>query len=97
MLRGEHRLQLGGRLVPGTADQNLARTLSAWMITGNATIAALTTIWSVLASLVGPRPAIAVAGLLLLATPFLLRFPKDARRDDEELEAGRTTPSPQRP
>lgn len=77
-----------------TADRHLARTLSAWMITGNAMIAALTAVWGIVASLVGLRPAIAIAGLLLLATPLLLRFPKEARRLDEELEAGQAAPSP---
>lgn len=49
-----------------------ARTLSAWSITSSATIAALTALWGVLAGLAGARPAIALAGLLLLATPLLL-------------------------
>ena len=34
--------------------------------------AALTAMWGVLASLTSPRSAIAVAGILLLATPLLL-------------------------
>ncbi|MBR0798760.1 MFS transporter [Bradyrhizobium jicamae] len=49
-----------------------ARTLSAWSITSNATIAALTALWGVLAGIAGARPAIAIAGLLMLATPLLL-------------------------
>ncbi|QPF85397.1 MFS transporter [Bradyrhizobium genosp. L] len=49
-----------------------ARTLSAWSITSSATIAALTALWGVLAGLAGARPAIALAGLLMLATPLLL-------------------------
>jgi predicted MFS family arabinose efflux permease len=50
----------------------VARTLSAWTITGSATTAALTALWGLLAALTGPRTAIAAAGLLLLATPLLL-------------------------
>ena len=46
------------------------------------TIAALTALWGVLGSIVGPRTAIALAGVLLLATPLLLprrdRAPADA-------------------
>jgi MFS family permease len=49
-----------------------ARTLSAWSITSSVTIAALTALWGVLAGLAGVRTAVAIAGLLLLATPLLL-------------------------
>ncbi|MGW0821674.1 MFS transporter [Streptomyces sp. NPDC002845] len=55
-----------------TAPDRVARTLSAWSVTGKATIAALTALWGLLAGLTGPRTAIAIAGLLLLATPLLL-------------------------
>ncbi|MGW0211048.1 hypothetical protein ACWDZ8_36610, partial [Streptomyces sp. NPDC003233] len=56
-----------------------SRTLSAWSITGKATTAALTALWGLLASLTGPRTAIALAGVLLLATPtLLLREPREA-------------------
>jgi MFS family permease len=50
----------------------VARILSAWSITGNATIAALIALWGLLASATSPRTAIAIAGVLLLATPLLL-------------------------
>lgn len=53
-------------------NDRIARTLSAWSITGKATTAALTALWGLLASLTGPRTAIALAGVLLLATPLLL-------------------------
>lgn len=53
-------------------DERLARTLAAWQITSKATVAALTGAWGVLAALVGLRAAIAVAGVVLLATPLLL-------------------------
>jgi hypothetical protein len=46
--------------------------LSAWSVTSHVTVAAMTALWGVLAGLTSPRTAIAVAGLLLLATPFLL-------------------------
>jgi MFS family permease len=55
-----------------TATDRVARTLTAWSITSSATIAALTALWGVLATVTSPRAAIALAGLLLLATPLLL-------------------------
>ncbi|HWO58637.1 MAG TPA: MFS transporter, partial [Umezawaea sp.] len=50
----------------------VARTLAAWSISGNTTTAAVTALWGLLAAATGPRTAIAVAGVLLLATPLLL-------------------------
>jgi MFS family permease len=55
-----------------TATDRVARTLSAWSVSSSATIAALTALWGGLATLVGLRPAFAAAGLLMLASPFLL-------------------------
>jgi len=55
-----------------TPADRVARTLSAWSVTSNAAIAALTALWGVLASLTSLRAAIAIAGLLLLFTPLLL-------------------------
>jgi predicted MFS family arabinose efflux permease len=55
-----------------TARDRVARALSAWSITSNATTAALTALWGLLASITGPRAAIAIAGVLMLATPLLL-------------------------
>ncbi|MFD8820404.1 MFS transporter, partial [Streptomyces sp. NPDC059627] len=60
------------RRLEHTPDDRVARTLSAWSITGKATTAAMTALWGLLASLNGPRTAIALAGILLLATPLLL-------------------------
>ncbi|MEV0680078.1 MFS transporter [Actinosynnema sp. NPDC050436] len=60
-----HRLQ-------HTATDRVARTLAAWSVTGNASIALLTASWGVLAGVFGLRAAVAAAGVLLLATPFLL-------------------------
>ena len=42
-------------------------------MTTKATTALLTALWGVLGSLLGPRTAIGLAGVLLLATPLLLR------------------------
>jgi MFS family permease len=55
-----------------TAPDRVARMLSAWSVSTSATIAALTAIWGVLASVIGPRAAIGCAGALLLVTPLLL-------------------------
>jgi hypothetical protein len=55
-----------------TETIRVARTLSAWSVTSNATIAALTAVWGLLASITGPRTAIAIAGVLMLVTPLLL-------------------------
>jgi MFS family permease len=55
-----------------TETNRIARTLSAWSVTSNVSIAALTAVWGLLASIIGLRTAIAIAGVLLLATPLLL-------------------------
>jgi MFS family permease len=55
-----------------TDTHRVARTLSAWSVTSNATIAVLTALWGLLASITSLRTAIAIAGVLMLATPFLL-------------------------
>ncbi|NUR03035.1 MAG: MFS transporter [Streptomyces sp.] len=55
-----------------TDTGRVARTLSAWSVTTKATTAAMTALWGLLAGLTGPRAAIAVAGVLVLATPLLL-------------------------
>ena len=59
------------RLEQTPADR-VARTLSAWSVTGKAATALLTALWGLLATLTTPRTAIGAAGLLLLATPLLL-------------------------
>ncbi|MFF5158336.1 MFS transporter [Streptomyces sp. NPDC000348] len=56
-----------------TAADRVSRTLTAWAVTTRATTALLTALWGVLGSLLGPRTAIGLAGVLLLATPLLLR------------------------
>ncbi|MER5643688.1 MFS transporter [Streptosporangium sp. NPDC002524] len=55
-----------------TDPDGVARTLSAWSVSGSLAIAALTAVWGLLAAVTSPRTAIATAGVLLLATPFLL-------------------------
>ncbi|MEY9991410.1 MFS family permease [Streptomyces sp. V4I8] len=55
-----------------TPPDRTTRTLSAWSITGKTATAAVTALWGLLAALTGPRIAIALAGVLLLATPLLL-------------------------
>ncbi|MFJ9722328.1 MFS transporter [Streptomyces sp. NPDC101209] len=59
------------RLRQTDADR-VARTLSAWSVTNKATAAAMTALWGLLAGVTGPRAAIAIAGVLVLATPLLL-------------------------
>jgi len=49
-----------------------ARVLTAWSIGTSTSIAVVTVLWGLLAQLTGPRAAIALAGVLLLGTPFLL-------------------------
>jgi hypothetical protein len=66
------------------AADRVARTLSAWSVSSSASIAVLTALWGLLASLTGPRIAIAIAGVLLLATPLLLpRHPAVAQPEPE--------------
>jgi MFS family permease len=64
----------------------VARTLSAWAVSTKAAIAVLTGLWGLLASLIGPRAAITVAGLMLLVTPLLLpRRHTLASKDDQRV------------
>ncbi|MEU8510413.1 MFS transporter [Kitasatospora sp. NPDC048722] len=60
-----HRLE---RVAPDRA----ARVLTAWSVSAKAATAALTALWGVLAGQAGPRAALGLAGLCLLATPALL-------------------------
>jgi MFS family permease len=77
-----------------TPADRVARTLSAWSVTSNATIAVLTALWGVLAGLTSLRAALAIAGLLLLATPLLLPRREHAAPRERELPvvAGQTVP-----
>jgi hypothetical protein len=55
-----------------TRTDRVARTLSAWSVSTSATIAALTFLWGLLASVTSLRIAMMAAGLLILASPLLL-------------------------
>src|SRR6201996_169646 len=55
----------------------VARVLSAWSVSTKASIAALTALGGLLATGIGPRAAIGVAGALLLGTPLLLPWRGD--------------------
>ena len=55
-----------------TPTDRVARVLAAWSVSSSATIAAMTAVWGLLAAATGARAAIAIAGVLMLATPVLL-------------------------
>ncbi|MFF2139074.1 MFS transporter [Streptomyces sp. NPDC058193] len=55
-----------------TATDRVTRTLSAWAVTNKGATALLTAVWGVLGGVLGPRTAVGLAGVLLLATPLLL-------------------------
>ena len=76
-----------------TPADRVARTLSAWSVSSNATIAALTALWGVLASLTSLRAALAIAGLLLLATPLLLPRREHAAPRGRELAGSAARPA----
>lgn len=63
----------------------IARTLSAWSVTSKATVAAMTGLWGLLAGIAGPSTAIAVAGLLMLTTPFMLPWHDHTPRHERDL------------
>jgi MFS family permease len=66
----------------------VVRTLTAWSVTSKAAIAAMTALWGLLAGITSPRTGIAVAGLLLLATPLLL--PRRDHTPEREREPARS-------
>jgi MFS family permease len=67
-----------------TEPHRVARTLSAWSVSSKATTAALTALWGVLASVTGPRVALAAAGVVLLATPALMPRREHTARPEPE-------------
>ncbi|WP_240638997.1 MFS transporter [Micromonospora ureilytica] len=69
-----------------TPKDRVVRTLSAWSIGSSATIAILSALGGLLAEVTSPRTAIAVAGVVILASPLLLPRRPDADR-----------PAPERP
>ncbi|MGW2088116.1 MFS transporter [Streptomyces sp. NPDC001880] len=67
-----------------TPKHLVARTLSAWSIGQQASIAVFTALGGLLADVTGPRTALTVAGLLILATPLLLpRHDQTSQREPE--------------
>ena len=77
-----------------------ARVLAAWSIGTSLSTAALTVGWGLLAQLTSPRAALAVAGVALLGTPFLLpgRSPvPPTGPPDPAAAAAVGSPSPERP
>jgi hypothetical protein len=63
-----------------TPADRVARTLTAWSISSGVSIAILSALGGLLAAATGPRTAIAVAGVLILATPLLLPQVSRGRR-----------------
>lgn len=71
------------RRLQHTEKDRVSRVLTAWSVTGKASIASMTALWGLLAAaLNSPRTAIGIAGLLLLATPLLL--PRQAPEPEAE-------------
>ncbi|PSM44908.1 MFS transporter [Streptomyces dioscori] len=71
-----------------TDSGRVARTLTAWSVSSSAAIAAMTAVWGLLAALIGPRAAIAAAGVVLLATPLLLPRREDRHPRSEDQLTG---------
>ncbi|MEV0415267.1 MFS transporter [Streptomyces sp. NPDC050448] len=70
-----------------TPKHLVARTLSAWSIGQQASIAVFTALGGLLADVTGPRTALTVAGLLILASPLLL--PRRDQTSQHEPEPSR--------
>ncbi|MFC9466416.1 MFS transporter [Streptomyces coelicoflavus] len=68
-----------------TPQHLVARTLTAWSIGQQASIAVLTALAGLLADATSPRTALTVAGLLILATPLLLPRQDQTSRHEPEL------------
>ncbi|MGW2208816.1 MFS transporter [Streptomyces sp. NPDC001781] len=79
-----------------TPDDRVARTLSAWSVSTRTGTAALTALWGLLASLTGPRTAIAAAGVLLLATTPMLRSCATGRPSPASVPPSPAGPPPTR-
>ncbi|WP_123969967.1 MFS transporter [Streptomyces sp. TLI_185] len=71
-----------------TPKHLVARTLSAWSIGQQASIAILTALAGLLADITSPRTALTVAGLLILTTPLLL--PRHDQTSQHEPELSRS-------
>ncbi|WP_405725380.1 MFS transporter [Streptomyces sp. NBC_00028] len=72
-----------------TPKHLVARTLSAWSIGQQASIAVLTALTGLLADATSPRTALTAAGLLILTTPLLLPRPDPTPRLEPELSSSR--------
>ncbi|WP_371530565.1 MFS transporter [Streptomyces sp. NBC_01283] len=72
-----------------TPADRVARTLSAWSVTSKLSIAAMTGLWGLLAGVTGPRTAVGIAGVLILATPLLLPRREHAPEEPHEPHDGR--------
>jgi MFS family permease len=78
-----------------TPRHRIARTLSAWSIGQQASIAIFTALGGLLADITSPRTALTVVGLLILASPLLLpRREGPAPVADREPAAGAGPPQP---
>ena len=76
-----------------TPKDRTARTLSAWSIGSQASIAVFTALGGILADATGTRTALTVAGLLILASPLLLpRHESPVPAGDLELAAAGSRP-----
>ncbi|MFD4858225.1 MFS transporter [Streptomyces atratus] len=73
-----------------TPKHLVARTLSAWSIGQQASIAVLTALGGLLADVTGPRTALMVAGLLILTTPLLLPRHDQTSQHEPELPRSRS-------
>ncbi|MFJ9760541.1 MFS transporter [Streptomyces sp. NPDC101149] len=72
-----------------TPKHLVARTLSAWSIGTQASIAILTALAGLLADVTSPRAALTVAGLLILTTPLLLPRRDQTAQHEPELAMSR--------
>ncbi|MEU3189290.1 MFS transporter [Streptomyces sp. NPDC006992] len=68
-----------------TPKHLVARTLTAWSIGQQASIAVLTALAGLLADITSPRTVLTVAGLLILTTPLLLPRPDQTSQHEPEL------------
>ncbi len=84
---------LAAHRLKNTDDSRQSRVQTAWSVTSSAGIAVVTVVWGLLAQLTGPRAAIALAGVLLLATPFLL--PRQGATPEPAIPAIRRRPVPE--
>ncbi|MFF4161544.1 MFS transporter [Streptomyces sp. NPDC001678] len=71
-----------------TPKHLVARTLSAWSVGQQASIAVFTALGGLLADVTSPRTALTAAGLLILATPLLLPRRDQTTRHEPDLPRG---------